>query len=472
MRNAFSMADQEEFSELSGDRNPMHLDPVLARRLMAGRVVVHGIHVMLRLLEIWPRSTKSDHRWRFSCAFHNPVSVGDDVQYQIRETTVERISMVAVVEGVVCVELIARPRSLPGATQAGRVASPLSVRTERATTALDVPPQGSVGREFAMAIGVENYAARFPMATQLLGEPAVRALGLSSYFVGMVCPGMHSIYSSITFEVAQPDGDSQRFLVRKFDDRINLLDVELDGVLAGTLKAFQRPPPTVQPHIRDLDGVVRPGDFAGKRVLVIGGSRGLGETTAKLAALGGAHVTITYATGRSDADCVAAEIRSVAGRECEVVALDLTRPFAVPDALKGPAPDAVFYFATPKIFGKRSSILDRTALDRFIMFYVERMLELCEWLERSERTEPATVFIPSSVAITDRPKGMLAYSIAKAGAELLADEVNARFRKVRVVYVRLPRLATDQTASVINAPFESTTERMRDVLRKVLAAGG
>jgi NAD(P)-dependent dehydrogenase (short-subunit alcohol dehydrogenase family) len=379
--------------------------------------------------------------------------------------------MVAVVEGVICVELIARPLSLPSATQAGRVAGPPSGRTERATTALDLSPQGSVGREFALAIGLENYAARFPMATQLLGEPAVRALGLSSYFVGMICPGMHSIYSSITFEVAQPDGDSQQFLVKKFDERFNLLDVELDGVLVGTLRAFRRPPPTAQPHIRDLDGVVRPGDFAGKRVLVIGGSRGLGETTAKLAALGGAQVTITYATGRSDAEGVASEIRSVAGRECEVVALDLAHPFAVPDELKAKAPDAVFYFATPKIFGKRSSILDRTALDRFMMFYVERMLELCEWLEHSERTEPATVFVPSSVAITDRPKGMLAYSIAKAGAELLADEVNARFRKVRVVYERLPRLATDQTASVINAPFESTVERIRDVLRRVLSTG-
>ena len=31
-RRRFTMADQEAFAALSGDRNPMHLDPVYARR--------------------------------------------------------------------------------------------------------------------------------------------------------------------------------------------------------------------------------------------------------------------------------------------------------------------------------------------------------------------------------------------------------------------------------------------------------
>ncbi len=42
-------------------------------------------------------------------------------------------------------------------------------------------------------------------------------------------------------------------------------------------------------------------EFTGAAALVVGGSRGLGELTAKLLAAGGGRVTITYAYGEGDA---------------------------------------------------------------------------------------------------------------------------------------------------------------------------
>ena len=39
----FSIADQRRFADLSGDSNPMHMDPVAARRLLSGQLVVHGV---------------------------------------------------------------------------------------------------------------------------------------------------------------------------------------------------------------------------------------------------------------------------------------------------------------------------------------------------------------------------------------------------------------------------------------------
>ena len=44
-----------------------------------------------------------------------------------------------------------------------------------------------------------------------------------------------------------------------------------------------------------------PGEFANVRALVIGGSRGLGEITAKIIAAGGGDVWITYRRGKEDA---------------------------------------------------------------------------------------------------------------------------------------------------------------------------
>ena len=53
----FGWDEQEEFARLSFDYNPMHMDPLAARRTQAGRPVIHGINAALwaldQLAEIW-----------------------------------------------------------------------------------------------------------------------------------------------------------------------------------------------------------------------------------------------------------------------------------------------------------------------------------------------------------------------------------------------------------------------------------
>ena len=48
--------------------------------------------------------------------------------------------------------------------------------------------------------------------------------------------------------------------------------------------------------------------FAGQRSLIVGGSRGLGEVTAKIVAAGGGYPVITYMESKDEAERVAAEI--------------------------------------------------------------------------------------------------------------------------------------------------------------------
>src|SRR5580658_10456419 len=49
----FSADDQLAFARLSGDYNPIHLDPVAARRLLFGQPVVHGMHTLVWALDVW-----------------------------------------------------------------------------------------------------------------------------------------------------------------------------------------------------------------------------------------------------------------------------------------------------------------------------------------------------------------------------------------------------------------------------------
>ena len=46
-QRTFTSEDQIAFAKISGDSNPVHMDPILARRLLFGRQIVHGLHALL-----------------------------------------------------------------------------------------------------------------------------------------------------------------------------------------------------------------------------------------------------------------------------------------------------------------------------------------------------------------------------------------------------------------------------------------
>lgn len=60
----FCLADHFAFGELSGDFNPVHIAPVAARRSIFGAAVVHGVHSLLCVLDVWsqdrPQPSKID----------------------------------------------------------------------------------------------------------------------------------------------------------------------------------------------------------------------------------------------------------------------------------------------------------------------------------------------------------------------------------------------------------------------------
>jgi len=463
----FGEADQRDFAAASLDVNPMHMDAVAARRLISGRPVVHGIHLLLHALDRCGLTGNGLLAGQLSCSFANPVSVGDTVVFEQTEGD-QRTTVSASVDGLVCCEIVI--------TSAPRAAAALVDRPTRALGTLHAPldeaPDSQTASTFELPLHdapAAPLAARFPRAAALLGGDTLRALTATSYFVGMVCPGLHSVYSSIAFSPAAAGGERLRLQVLKYDPRFRLFVVAFDGPVRGELRAFLRPPPQPQAGIGEVAERVGAGEFAGTRSLVVGGSRGLGEITAKILAAGGGDVVITHASGGADARAVAAAINAFGRGRCETLALDLERPLAVP-AIDPASLQAAYYYATPRIYTKRVQTFERSAFDAFASFYLQRFYELCRWLEAVERPTPAQVYLPSTVFIDERPKGMTEYAMAKAAAEVLADDINRTFSRVRVRHTRLPRLATDQTSSILGIKPGSNLDALLPVVRQMSSA--
>jgi acyl dehydratase len=80
MENKFSWEEQYKFAQLSGDVNPMHTDPLVARRLIFGKPVVHGIHILLWALN---RSLSDEESpvelVKIKAVFQGPLGLDEEV---------------------------------------------------------------------------------------------------------------------------------------------------------------------------------------------------------------------------------------------------------------------------------------------------------------------------------------------------------------------------------------------------------
>ena len=171
---------------------------------------------------------------------------------------------------------------------------------------------GMTGR-LAFASPPGAIDAMFPAASGWLGPRRVAALAATTLLVGMVCPGLHSIYAGLTAEACDEPVPEDRisFWVTATEPRFRSVRMRVaGGGLAGDVQSYVRTPPTPQASVQDLAEAVEPGEFSGATALIIGGSRGLGEVTAKLLAAGGARVALSYRVGGAEAEAVAREIRS------------------------------------------------------------------------------------------------------------------------------------------------------------------
>ncbi|MEO9149949.1 MAG: MaoC family dehydratase, partial [Burkholderiaceae bacterium] len=103
---AFLAQDLAWFAEVSLDRNPIHTDPVAARRLLTGTQLAHGSHLLLTALELAleqgmiPAGAAS-----LRCNYPNPVSVGDTVRFTASATMDGSVRIDAEVRGLLCCQV-------------------------------------------------------------------------------------------------------------------------------------------------------------------------------------------------------------------------------------------------------------------------------------------------------------------------------------------------------------------------------
>ena len=437
----FTLADQLAFAELSGDNNPVHIDPLAARRSLFGEPIVHGIHMLMWGLDQWLEGSGASARLQhLRVGFAKAIGLDREVRLALVCGQNSRVQLNLLKDDEVAVRAVFEwspddSRATDGVSpelppkQAPRLQNRQAIQSCNGSLDLYLQP-GLAGR-------------LFPNLTRLFCPVQSAVLLGMTRLVGVECPGQQSIFSKLTLKAAPTGGlRNIKYGVSQFGDRHSLVLMEVTAPgLSGTVEAVLRPEPQAQTSFRGLEKLVNRGEFAGQLALVAGGSRGLGEVTAKLLAAGGAFVRITYHKGKADAQKVVDDILAGGGRAdcCE---LDILHPQDTWH--QWAATTHLYYFASPFISasGKHFS---PSLFNDFCNYYVSGFAGLVESLQEFGLQN---VFYPSTVFIDELPADFAEYALTKSAGELLCRAFAKKYPGMRFYFPRLPKMATDQTVSL------------------------
>jgi len=317
----------------------------------------------------------------------------------------------------------------------------------------------------AFAPAAEAVSSLYPDVVRWLGVRRVVSLLTSSCLVGMVCPGLHSLYGEIAVDACAESDLPDALAFCADEPRYRMVKQRIaGGGLRGTIKCFVRMPPVEQASMATLEKQVTAGEFTGQVVLIVGGSRGLGELTAKLIACGGGKVILSWQSGKKEAEEVAQDIRE-AGGGCEVLAYDARQPAEEQLASLKLIPTHLYYFATPPIFRVATQNYSPTRFAEFASIYLDGFVQVLQALRK--RQPKLSAFYPSSVAVDQRPPGVTEYAMAKAAGEILCADLAKTMEAAHITVCRLPRLSTDQTASITEVETASSLETLLPLIREV-----
>lgn len=475
----YTLEDSRAFGRLSGDVNPLHVDPLAARRTPFGAPVVHGLHLVLTALDLLAEHHPRLRLAGVNATFQKPVLVDEAASFEItwRDETTALASVSVAGRKVSTFQF-----TLPNETAAD---SQFQTSNIPRPVAEDMPRRVS-WEEAAETSGVlvpsldERELVNLLPHSESLPHDQIAILVTMSRLVGMECPGLYSLFSRLQLDFTSELSLEHEIEYRTSaaDPRFNLLNFAINGRgLGGEVKAFMRPAPASQLTFQEARQLVERQEFSGRDVLVVGGSRGLGEVASKLLAAGGARLCLTYSRGQQDANRVCDEINAFAPPTASTIHLDV---HAAELATEWPRitqqhPDFgargidLLYFATPTIRPGTKHGFRAEHFHAFASTYLEGLVRVTEAI-RDLNLPIGNALIPSSIYVEERPAELAEYIVAKAATEAACVALAQLGIFQRVHTPRWPRMKTDQTLSTVPETLPEPSEIVLGSLRQLYGA--
>tara|TARA_X000000368_G_scaffold417439_1_gene413835 strand:+ start:3723 stop:5147 length:1425 start_codon:yes stop_codon:yes gene_type:complete len=467
-KNTFSYEDQLKFAEFSGDYNPLHLDEVASRRFMHGQVIVHGIHLLFWSLDaLFETFTKKASIVELDVKFISPVYLEHDIKVEIisEQDSCYRLNLMD--DSKILVKILIKLGPI-------QKAAPIIIQDK---IPAKLRPELMEDKDFSLNVAGQTplmlsriyLKNNFPYLHKSAVISELSIILATTRLVGMKCPGENSIYSGLSLSTSETHnyGNELIYKVDKFDQRFGLIDLNINASnIQGRIKAFLRPKPQKQLTFQEVKEKYGSNDLEGRHALIIGGSRGIGEITAKYLAAKGAKVSITYNSGIKDADRIVQEINDSSTCNASCYQFNVAEPKNICQLFKNSEmPDLLFYFATPRIGKSEKKQFDLDKFHLFNSFYIDGFLNVFEQLKQHIKY----IFYPSTIFLETQPNGMWEYISSKMAGELICNYIEKEYQEVSIFKPRIPKVVTDQTIGLLRLESNNTESVMVNIYKDFIS---
>jgi len=451
-KKTFKINDQKKFSSFSGDFNPIHLDKNESTKTHAGQPIVHGVHIALWVLDIFNIELRTGIT--IAANFKSQVNLNEQILATYDHDR-KKILITSIDQNkIFCILKIKKNKS-------SKPIKPNNNKVALLTNNIipDDPKFETIlvnEKNYDLYGGQELNLGKnlFPFLAQDIGLNALYEIACLSSIVGMKVPGKHSLFIDLNISFLNLDNNKSYFIVKSKHEILKLISLNYFGVnLNADIKTIYRPQPTLIKSFDNLKLEYKYDDsLKEKKVLVIGGSRGIGAYVTKLCAMMGAKVFFTYNSNKSDAQSIKKEALyheyQVNFGKLNITKFDDIYNF-------DEAFDQVYYFATPKITLNESDIINKTLMDKYTLFYVKSFKEVLEHF--ISKNKYSKFLYPSTSYIDENRNDFKEYILTKLEGEKICRNYNKVFSN-SILFPRIPPLNTDQNLSILPKNNKNTSD--------------
>jgi FkbH-like protein len=425
-----SINEQKVFSFLSNDYNPIHLDFEYSKKSPYSKPVIYGILIVLKSLENLIIFTKKKFI-NIRVEFIKFINVDDNINIEYNDNLIIIYKNINTICTKIKYTLIDDQSNIEIQDYNNNLNIPLN----------DYKPcQNYTHKLNINSFYLEKYFKNIYKNFNLL--QIYQIINLSA-FVGMITPGLNSLFNS--FEINFDDNNYEDiyildFKLNYFDNTYKTCSYNFNGKnTKGNLQCVYRPENVKQIKLKDI--LIKNDQFKNEKVLVIGGSRGIGEVISKIFYAGGAEVMITYYNSYNDALAICEE----SDNNIKIVKYNVLLDFdKINDIIDNIEFTKIFYMATPNMI--ENEYFNINTFDIYYNYYCKGFNLL---FEKINKKNLKYIFYPSSEYLNIK-NNYKEYSLAKKMGEDIIKTLAYNNKNIKFDCIRLPRLLTDLTNSIIN----------------------
>ncbi len=464
INNKFKVSSEElsAFTEASGDWNPIHYDKEISRRYFTEKPIIHGILSLLKILNEYLFYSKV-HLISIKCNFKYPVY--PDIEYKL---FCEKLSNSSDNVYLFHEDNLLFNCNLKFNNDFKKHFSKSNFKKPSKTKPLNQEFKNlkKSNGELILQIDENFFKKNFQSLIDNISKDSLASLVTTSRLVGMICPGLNSIYSSL--DIVFNEHYSKKYLyweVTSASRKFLPVNISLNSSgLSGSLSAFYREEPVKQISIKELSKKIDKKNLSPQNILVIGGSRGIGEITAKLLSFRNANLKITYNKGLNDADRITNEINEFGFKATNSYLNILDSELLEKFFNTNEHFDQIYFYASPRIRNSRNKIFDYDLYENYNKYYIKPLIKLSKILSKI-KNKKSKVFFPSTIFIDEaKNNSFKEYQASKLLGELIGEDINSKFENIFIFSSRLPRLLTDQTSKIDGLIMEDSLKVINEIL--------